>query len=73
MKSTKDLLDEGRGRAKTRFAERKGIEARSFSIRRETQCSNDEIRHQATGHGPNDKLRVIVDPTTDGTTDDILL
>ena len=47
MKTTKDLLDESRERAKTRFAERKEIEEKSFSVRCEARRANEEIGQQA--------------------------
>ena len=46
MKTTKDLLDESRERGKTRFAERKEIEAKSFSVRCEARRANEEIGHE---------------------------
>jgi len=42
MKTTKDLLDEGRERAKTRFGERKEIESRNLSVRLEALRANEE-------------------------------
>jgi len=49
MKTTKELLDEGRERGKTRFAERKGIESRSLNLRLEVQRANEEIGQHAMG------------------------
>ena len=46
MKTTKDLLDESRERARTRFAERKEIEEKSFSVRCEARRANEEIGQQ---------------------------
>jgi hypothetical protein len=43
MKSLNELLDESRERGKTRFAERKEIEAKSFSVRCEARRANEEI------------------------------
>jgi hypothetical protein len=49
MKTTKELLDEGRERSKTRFAERREIESRSLSVRLETQRANEETGQHAMG------------------------
>ncbi len=43
MKSLNELLDESRDRGKARFAERKEIEAKSFSVRCEARRANEEI------------------------------
>jgi hypothetical protein len=43
MKTTKDLLDESRERAKTRLVERKEIEEKGFSVRCEARRANEEI------------------------------
>lgn len=47
MKTTKDLLDEGRERSRTRLAERKEIEALSFTVRCEARRANEEIGQHA--------------------------
>jgi hypothetical protein len=47
MKSMQDLLGESRERAKARFADRKEIEATSFSVRCEARRANEDLGQEA--------------------------